>query len=335
MRIGKNPAKDKKLSKSNYHHQVIVPVYIPNAEGYFEDSFKILKICLSSLFKTIHSNTFITVVNNGSSENVINYLNTLLSERLIHEVIHTSNIGKINAILKGVVGQNFKLVTITDADVLFLNGWQEATYELFKAFPKAGVVSPVPLFRKQLEYTQSFHFDYFFSKKVRFSPVKNPEAMTLFAKSIGWPRLDEKWKDLIMTVTKNNVTAVVGAPHFVATYKSELFDEVPSLFSTEYLGNRVVQKFFDTLVVKFNAYRLSTYDNYAYHLGNVKEDWMEEELKQLKQNTKNPSHINFKKLTRNNFGLNLKTKTINMLFSFRFVKNAYYKYKGLSKGKEL
>ncbi len=335
MRIGHNPNKDKKISESNYFHQIVLPVYIPNDKEYFRDSFKILKLCIASLLKTTHSKTFITIVNNGSCEEVRSFLNSLYNEEKIQEVIHTSNIGKINAILKGMVGHDFPLVTISDADVLFLNKWQEATYDIYNAFPKAAVVSPVPVFRKQMEYTQPIHFDYFLSKKIKFKTVKNPEAMTLYAKSIGWPYLDKKWKDVIMTLTENDITAVVGAPHFVATYKSELFDNLPSKFAENYLGNRMEQHFFDKSVQFFSAYRLSTNDNYAYHMGNVLEDWMEEKLGLLNQNKHSVKNVGFKKLLKPRINFLLKTKIINAVFSSRYFKNAYYKSKGLPNGKKI
>ena len=44
MRLGFNPHKDKQQIKSDYFHQVVIPVYIPNTEGYFEDSFEIFKL---------------------------------------------------------------------------------------------------------------------------------------------------------------------------------------------------------------------------------------------------------------------------------------------------
>ena len=37
MRLGFNPHKDKKQIKSDYFHQVVIPVYIPNEEGYFKE----------------------------------------------------------------------------------------------------------------------------------------------------------------------------------------------------------------------------------------------------------------------------------------------------------
>ncbi|MCR9183582.1 MAG: glycosyltransferase family 2 protein [Flavobacteriaceae bacterium] len=334
MRIGSNPYKDSPLKPLPYNHQVIIPVYIPNFEGFFIESFEILKLSLESLFKTIHSNTFITVVNNGSSDEVRDYLDALYKENKINEVIHTGAIGKINAILKGLVGHNFPLVTISDADVLFLNGWQEATYDVFKAFSKAGVVSPVPVFRKQLEFTHPLHFDYFFSKKLQFSAVKNPEAMTLFAKSIGWPRLDEKWKDVILTVTEQNITAVVGAPHFVATYKRELFESIPNLSSDSFLGNKSEQHFFDKTVLKYNAYRLATYENYAYHMGNTLEEWMQEKLNNLISKNPEINVDSIKKLHKSRLSFILKSLLFKKFISINSIKKAYYRYKGLPKNKK-
>ena len=46
MRIGFNPHKDMPNEVSSYTHQVVIPVYIPNQEGYFKDSSRILQLCL-------------------------------------------------------------------------------------------------------------------------------------------------------------------------------------------------------------------------------------------------------------------------------------------------
>src|SRR5690554_4030357 len=145
MRVGTNPNKINDIITSDYLHQVIIPVYIPNQEGYFKDAFEIFKLCLESLFKTSHSKTFFTVVNNGSCDEVKEFIDQLMLKGKVHEIIHTSNIGKINAVFKGIMGHSFDYVTITDADVLFLNNWQQKTNEVFINFPNSGVVGIVPL----------------------------------------------------------------------------------------------------------------------------------------------------------------------------------------------
>ena len=70
MRIGYNPLRNELHKPSDFKHQVIIPVYLPNAEGYFKDGLRILDYCLQSLFKTAHSKTFITIINNGSTAEV-------------------------------------------------------------------------------------------------------------------------------------------------------------------------------------------------------------------------------------------------------------------------
>ena len=139
MRKGLNPHKDKPQEQSEFVHQIIIPVYIPNQEEYFKDSFRILQICLESLFKTVHKKTFISVINNGSCNEVKEYLDGLFISKKIHEVIHTTNIGKLNSIVKGLVGNNIELVTIADSDVFFLENWQQQTVKTFNAFPKTGM----------------------------------------------------------------------------------------------------------------------------------------------------------------------------------------------------
>ena len=41
MRVGFNPNKNKKIDESDFYHQVIIPVHIPNFEGYFNNIYYI------------------------------------------------------------------------------------------------------------------------------------------------------------------------------------------------------------------------------------------------------------------------------------------------------
>lgn len=279
MRIGFNPNKDKKIEPSDFFHQVIIPVHIPNFEGYFNDSFQILQLCLESLFKTSHAKTYITVVNNGSCEEVIVYINQLQQEGKIQEVIHTTAVGKLNAILKGLTGHQFPLITITDADVMFLNNWQKATYEVFEAFPKAGIVSPSPNPKMLRYYTANVIGTTLFSKKATFTSVKAKEDMIAFAKSIGNESLYKPVHlEKQLTITKNNTTALIGAGHFVATYKGVSFNKLKQRFSKFSLGGDSEKFLLDKPATDLGLWRLSTQNNYVYHLGNVKEEWMQDKL---------------------------------------------------------
>ncbi|MNK66762.1 Glycosyl transferase family 2 [compost metagenome] len=285
MRLGFNPNKDKENSNLTHSHQIIIPVYIPNQNDYFKDSMAILTLCLESLFCTVHKKTFITVVNNGSCEEVTNYLQELYLKKKIHEIIETTNIGKLNAILKGITGHNFPLITITDSDVLFLNGWQKATYSVFENFSKTGVVCPVPSSRSLRTYTSNIYWDNFFSKKLIFSKVRNPLALEKFAASIGNPNFYNKVHlENYFTVYNKNEKAVIGAGHFVGTYRGEIFNSLEVKYSNYKMGGDSENEILDVPVVKKGLWRLSTEDNYAYHMGNVLEGWMHEEVLKLEEN---------------------------------------------------
>ncbi|WP_282073728.1 glycosyltransferase family A protein [Polaribacter atrinae] len=333
MREGFNPNKDKKLTKSDCFHQVIIPVYIPNNKGYFKDSFQILKYCLESLFKTSHTNTYFTIVNNGSCIQVVHYLNNLHQNGKINELIHTSSIGKLNAILKGLIGQKFKLVTITDADVLFLDSWQEETYKIFNTFPKAGAVSPVPSSKVLKQFTSNIIIDNIFSNKLKFTKVLNPRALKMFAESIGnnnfYSRIHLQ-KNL--TIQQNNIKAVVGAGHFVVTYRGDVFKNIKQKFSEYSLGGRSESNILDKPVLMNGFWRISTQDNYAFHMGNVAESWMEECLNEIKStlNEKIDKPV-LKKVKYSNMGLFFKNSLFINIICYKLVWSLFLRFKGLTK----
>jgi len=285
MRKGQNPQKEAVLEQGTFTHLIVIPVYIPRLTDYYAESFKILRSCLLSLQKTVHSKTFISIVNNGSCKEVLEYLNEIYNTNIIHELIHTENIGKTNAILKGIQGHNIQLVTIADADILFKNNWQQETFKIFQNFPKAAVVGLIPQFKMFSTYSYNIIFDKFWSKKLKFTKVKDPKAMQLFYKSIGWK--DDYNKDYLkqhLSITVNDCTAILGSGHAVATYRVEIFLKLKHHPSNYKLGGDSETKILDTSVLKLDGWRVTTPNNNAYHMGNTWETWMQKELDILNEN---------------------------------------------------
>jgi hypothetical protein len=274
MRVGFNPHKDKVQESSDYIHQVIIPVYIPNQEGYFKDSFAILKLCLESLLATVHANTFISIVNNGSCVIVVDYLNDLFQRQKIQELIHSENIGKLNAILKGLAGNDIELVTISDSDVLFLPNWQKETIKVFATVPKAGVVGIVPQFKMYESNCGNVLFDTLYNSKLRFVPVKNKGGLIRFYDSLGWDRnynQDYLVYNLALEIN-HELSVLIGSGHFVATYKKDIFETIITYIGYKMGGNS--EGYLDRLPLEKDYWRVTTQDNYGYHLGNTIEDWM-------------------------------------------------------------
>lgn len=330
MRQGFNPHKDQPQEKSEFDHQVIIPVFIPNHEGYFKDSFKIFKLCLESLFATVHAKTFITVVNNGSDAIITDYLETLFKARKIHELINTTNIGKVNAILKGLVGNNIELVTIADSDVLFLSHWQQETNKVYAAIPKAGVVGIVPQYRTYMTRCENILWNQLFSKNLKFLPVKNPQALELFYKSVGWDDgIMQHHNEIALGYeSENGLKTYLGSGHFVATYKKDMFDELVTFIGFKMGG--LSEDYLDQCPLKKDYWRLTTYDNYAYHMGNVYEDWMGETVHS------NDDGYEFKVdfPTFNNISsiaYFFKSQILRKVFKSRKVRKLFFRYKKLPK----
>lgn len=330
MRIGSNPNKEIHQEQSEFSHQIIVPVYIPNEEGYFVDALKILKICLNSLFNTVHNKSYITLVNNGSCQNVVHYLDELFLEKKVNELIHTDNIGKINAVLKGLSGNNIELVTITDADVLFLAGWQSETVKIFSEIPKAGVVGIVPQLRMFRSNSDNVIWDNFFNKNLKFLEVINPKGIIHFYESIGWGRdYNQDYLKFGLGLEYENVKCFVGAGHFVATYKKDVFEELYTFIGGKKVAG-VGETYIDNKALEKDYWRLTTQDNYAYHMGNVYEDWMVEPA--IETFDIDLSNFNFKKREKlNSIKYFIKNKLFKKTIFTKWVLKLFLKWKGLPK----
>ncbi|MFY8214022.1 MAG: glycosyltransferase family A protein [Flavobacterium sp.] len=329
MRIGYNPHKDQLIPEDAFTHQVVIPVHIPQQTDYFKDSLVILQRCLDSLFLTSHSATFITVVNNGSDATTERYLNEMWAQGKIHELIHTAAIGKVNALLKGVVGHRESLVTLADSDVLFLPGWQQATHEVFTAFPKAGIVGIVPQYRMFLNQCSNVLFALFGSKRLRFIRVQDAVSMGKFHQSIGWGPSNPTHGQLTLGIeSAQGCTAYVGAGHFVATYKRALFESIQSF--NEYRMGGTSETHLDELAWRNSSWRLTTYSNFAYHMGNVHEPWMDEIHYGDKPDPLEP--ISPEPISKASaISIFVQHKLFKSLLKIKRVKIWFYQFKGLTK----
>lgn len=272
-----NPQKKEKKITMTTSHRIFLVVFIPNEEGFYKNSFEVFKTCLDSIISTIDSHAAITVVNNGSINKVKDLLDKYLNEKKIDSLIsHNSNIGKIDALIGAARGAREKLITLTDSDVLFVRGWQENVEEIFLAFSDVGSVSPIPVRTGLFAHTSSVLKKILF-KKLKFRLMSIPNNLynyNRFLSSINWDlEFDEnkKWP----VVESNGVKAIVGSPHQVLTIDRDiLFTTSPSCPSLSLIGKNSVDNYIDIPIDKSGKLRLSTFNNYAFHIGNTLEDWM-------------------------------------------------------------
>ena len=291
MRIGENPAKSHTYLDANVAHRVVVPVHIPNLDGYHAQSLQILELCLQSIVATIDADSRVTIVSDASSDEVEEFLRGFSkSHPSIDQLfISRKGIGKMNALFSTIRSSIEPFITVTDCDVLFKAGWQEETRRIFQAFPEAGMVSPVPTTSSNSYASGLCSSTLFFGLTracLQFSDVQDVEGLIRFNESINRPGLRESQLSKHMTLRRDEVSAVVGAGHFVATFKSAVFLKSPVEPSLHKILGSTEERYLDSPVNNSGYLRLSTRRNFAFHMGNHLEDWMLEEAAENAKRTK-------------------------------------------------
>ncbi|WP_299367885.1 glycosyltransferase family A protein [Winogradskyella sp.] len=274
-----NPQKQSKKIQLKHQHRLIIVVFIPSLDGYYENILEVFKLCLESAIATTNANCAITVVNNASCDEVNTYLQSKLKENVIDTVIHhKENIGKIDALIGAARASREPIITISDVDILFQQGWQKHVEDIFSNIKGVASVSPIPC-RNFKNYETSSTLAKILSGKVKFNYKAIPEnhdAHNKYLESFHWDL--ETDKNLKWAVIKSNgVKAIVGSGHQILSMRRELFfSTVPKEPSLTLVGNHSEYLYCDQPINYSGGMRLATYHNYAFHMGNTVEDWMKE-----------------------------------------------------------
>lgn len=289
MRVGINPQNHKDINFSVNSHRVIIPVYIPNLEGYFKDSLNVLKVCLESLLKTINSDTRISIISNASCVEVNEYIQSIFEEKKIDRAIfNKENVGKMNAIISETRSCFEEFITYSDADVFFDKGWLKETFEIFRDIPKAGFVSmnPTPRHYGYSNSTILSNLFLFFKKAKKTNEVCDFEDLLHFHRSIGKDKnhTREMYDLDIHSIIVKGKKIIIGAGHFCCTIrKKPTLKYVPLDYSKKGVSGGSEAKYLDEPFDKTGLLRLSSSKAYVWHMGNVLEkEWVEEKLTDLK-----------------------------------------------------
>ena len=260
-------------------HRIIIPVYIPESDNfYFNSLFDVFKMSINSLLNTVNShNASITIINNNCKKDVTQYIDNLWVEKKIDKQVKLSdNYGKVHTILSEARGCYEPYITIADADVFYFNNWEEEVFDIFKTFPKAGVVSAVPSPHLFKYCNTSFIIDNVF--KLKKGKILSDRSFRFFAEGISdFPNFFSKgkinYKESQFYIEKNKTKACVGATHFIATYKKEIFNRIPFKKPNFKFKSGDERIFIDADIDKMGYGRLSTIEAYAYHLGYSIPNW--------------------------------------------------------------
>jgi hypothetical protein len=106
----------------------------------------------------------------------------------------------------------------------------------------------------------------------------------MFAKSIGNTDFYNKVQlNKNLTISTDTIAAIVGAGHFVATYRGSIFETMKK--HSKFKMGSSLKFFLDKPVEDKGYWRLSSTENYAHHMGNVFEEWMDETFSTIEEIT--------------------------------------------------
>ncbi|MBN2677086.1 MAG: glycosyltransferase family 2 protein [Anaerolineaceae bacterium] len=280
-RIGQNPAK---LGIQAYKPQklgIATITYIPSLEGYFKDSFSILKLTIKSLEINTPERYDLLVFDNGSCYKVQKELVKLQNQGKIRWLILSEqNLGKIGAQNWVFAAMPNEWICYTDSDVLFRKGWLEASRAIISHFPEAGMVGAQPCFFDVLKGKGQAHLSLHANPKFQvnlYTPDKN--VVDEYCRGINASvELSAKYLATqleMVQVVNDGFQAGLGASHMQFLISSELARSVVPLPYKSGL-NQDEDRQLDQRIDELGRLHISTLQPYVVHMGNVLDEWVRE-----------------------------------------------------------
>ena len=231
MRKGQNPAKFVKDVARPERITVALLNYIPFLSGFYAETLDVLKVSLESMRKDAGLPFDLMIFDNGSCEEVREYLvNEKEEGRIQYLILSEKNMGKggaWNVMLAGAPGE---IIAYTDADVLFYPNWLSRSVELLETCPNVGMVTARPyrtspeLYSSTLEWAkknatldegQFIPWETFLEFNLSLGQTEE-ENVKVYAETSDW-RIQYK-----------GLTGLAGASHWQFTaYKSTLQQFLP------------------------------------------------------------------------------------------------------------
>jgi glycosyltransferase involved in cell wall biosynthesis len=269
MRQGQNPAKFVRNVAKPENVTVAVLIYIPFLSGYYEQSLDVLKLCLWSIWEHTDGPFDLMVFDNGSCQEVVEYLETSFELGLVQYLqLSSRNLGKVgawNMILSGAPGE---WIVFADSDIFFFPGWLPAHLELFNHYPGVGTVTGLPRRRRIT-----------FSERTLERVAEHPEIeisqghfipeewIVDHARSVGkMEALDSELARDDFLLEYRGMQAYVTAQHFQFMVRKEVLEPYLPFDYTRPMGKDVAN--FDRAIESSGLLRIATKERTIMHMGN-------------------------------------------------------------------
>jgi len=247
--------------------------------GYFEQRLEVLKLVLASLDAHTTPELELYVFDNGSCETVVDYLVGLRQAGQIDcLMLSQRNLGKIDALRILFNAAPGEMIAYNDDDIFFYPGWLEAHLEVLRSFPKAGMVSGLPVrnaaghARKSLERLAAGGLPGLSILHERRIP---DEWEADWAASTGRDpqahlQATHDLTDLVLRMQKPDgagfCEAIGAANHFqFVCPKKVILQALPASWTGKLMGSMIE---LDEAIDDLGYLRLSTAQRYVRHLGN-------------------------------------------------------------------
>ena len=250
-------------------------VFIPFLSGYWEKSLDVLKNCIDSIVETMESTFDLMVFDNGSCDEVLDYLyEAKRDEKIQYLLLSEKNLGKVgawNVLFSAAQGE---IIVYTDSDALFSKGWFEESMKLLEAFPKAGMITAQPA-RGRPNFSDVNSSTIKEAKQdpsveIREGKLISGEILEKVRIGLGYSE-DHYQKNKVepyndIELSKDGQTAYVSASHFqFLSKKSTLEQVIPLIPEKTYGGDQQL----DEKINELEYWRLSTSDYLVHHMGNT------------------------------------------------------------------
>jgi len=278
-RIGINPARGKVTQYRPAPITICLLIFIPDLSGYFEYRLQVLQLVLASLWANTSPPHDLMVFDNGSCDEIIQYLLRLKDAGQIdYLLLSKENRGKIDALRTLFNAAPGEIIAYSDDDILFYPGWLEAQLDILESYPNVGMVSGAPVrnaarhgrtsldrliaqpppgltFNQERRIPDDWEIDWALSTgrdpETHMKSTRNDQDMVLKLKTYGG---------------NGYIEAIGSANHFqFIAPKHIILQALPKDWTGKLMGNMIE---LDEAVDELGYLRLSTVKRYTRHLGN-------------------------------------------------------------------
>ncbi len=180
-RSGYHPMKTSKIVNMPSAKKITITtiVHIPELIGFWKDSLKVLKLSFESLFRHTNQEFDFMVFDNGSCNEVKDYLiEEYKKDNIQYLFFSKTNQRKTFAmpfLLREAPGD---IICFFDSDVFFLPNWLDESLKILEKFPKTGMLTACPIAKNKRSPMYSSTYDDVFKdsnieKKIGNDLIKN------------------------------------------------------------------------------------------------------------------------------------------------------------------